>query len=100
LGDLLNSGQVLMHPFVAGEIALGNLEPRASVLGALVRLPMARVASDEEVLAFIESEQLFGTGVGLIDVHLLASARIEAVTLWTRDKRLYRQADRLGMSVD
>ena len=100
LSGLLNSGLVLMHPFVCGEIALGNLKPRDSILGALARLPMARVASEDEVMVFIDTVGLFGTGVGLIDAHLLASAKIEAAALWARDKRLHVQAVRLGLSAD
>ncbi len=97
LRDLLNDSLVLMHPFVLGEISLGNLKPRNTVLDALASLPMARNASDDEVMTFIETSHLFGTAIGLIDVNLLASAKLEAATIWTRDKRLRRQATRLGL---
>jgi predicted nucleic acid-binding protein len=100
LAELLDEGLVLMHPFVIGEIALGNLKPREPILATLRKLPAARVASDEEVLELIRIERLFGTGLGLVDAHLLASARIEASSIWTRDKRMLREAQRLGLARD
>lgn len=98
LTKLLNAGQVMIHPFVMGELALGNLQNRNVVLSTLRNLPRALVASDEEVLHFIESQALFGAGIGYIDAHLLASARISPNTLlWTRDKRLLAESVRLGL---
>src|SRR6185436_3299190 len=70
---LLQTGQVVIHPFVVGEIALGNLKQRRTVLGALGNLPQAPVARDDEVLHFIERNGLAGTGLAYVDVHLLAS---------------------------
>lgn len=95
----LESAQVLAHPFVTGEIALGSLRQRDAVISALSDLPQARVATDEEVLRFIEREQLFGLGLGYVDVHLLAAARLTpGSTLWTRDKRLSEAAARLKLA--
>jgi predicted nucleic acid-binding protein len=94
--DLLNRGQVLGHPFVLGEIATGSLRQRDVVLGALRSLPRAVMAHDPEVLAFIERETLYGSGLGYIDIHLLASTRLTAeALLWTHDKRLLAVAARL-----
>jgi hypothetical protein len=99
LTDLLESGQVLGHPFVIGEIALGRLRQRDIVLDALQNLPRAAVATDREVLGFIERHALAGSGIGYIDAHLLAAARLMPGTLlWTRDKPLSRAADRLGLA--
>jgi predicted nucleic acid-binding protein len=99
LTDLLSKQQVMVHPFVIGEIAMGNLRDRANTLEALSLLPMAVRAEDDEVIALVESEQLYGTGIGLIDAHLLASARLTVgAFLWTKDKRLAQLADRLGVA--
>ncbi len=97
---LLETGQVLAHPFVTGELALGRLKRRTEILTALADLPQARVATDQEVLEFIELHALAGAGVGYVDVHLLAAARLtENTTLWTRDKRLRATAARLGLAM-
>jgi predicted nucleic acid-binding protein len=96
LTDLLDREQVVTHPFIIGELAIGNLRPRAEVLTFLQDLDRVIVAHDDEVLRFIEHEHLFGLGVGYVDAHLLASARLTPDTfLWTRDKRLLAAADRL-----
>lgn len=97
LADLLERGSVLMHPFVVGEIACGNLTHRASILELLCELPAAAVAESEEVLGFIEHHALHGKGIGYVDVHLLASVALtQGASLWTRDKRLQAAADDLG----
>lgn len=89
LARLLNSGAVLAHPWVTGELALGNLSQRADVIGLLRGLPQATVASDDEILTLIEQETLHGTGIGYVDAQLLAATRLTPdATLWTRDKRL------------
>ena len=94
---LLNTGQVLAHPFVIGELALGNLRLRDQVLGLLQDLPFASVATEGEVLAFIDRQALFG--IGYVDAHLLAAARLTPDTLiWTRDKRLQAAADRMSLA--
>ena len=101
LTRLLNAGQVQTHRFVIGELALGSLQNRHIVLSALQNLPQVTVASDDEVLQFIETHSLFGTGIGYIDAHLLAAVRLSpGVLLWTRDKRLLAESVRLGLSVN
>src|SRR5205085_8614347 len=86
LTALLEASFVLTHPFVIGELALGRLNPRNTILEALADLPQARIASDREVLEFIEFHGLAGRGIGYVDIHLLAAARLtEDATLWTRD---------------
>jgi predicted nucleic acid-binding protein len=100
LAGLLEAGMVLGHPFVIGELALGNLANRHVVLSALSDLPKTEIATDAEALHFIDREQLFGQGIGYVDAHLLASARLTgAARLWTRDKRLHGIAVRLGLAV-
>jgi hypothetical protein len=99
LAELLEQDAALTHPFVIGEIALGNLRQRELVLGMLSRLPAAVVATDAEVLRFIDRRALFGRGVGYVDVHLLASVRLTAGSqLWTFDKRLNDVAVQLGLA--
>ena len=99
LAGLLDSGSVLAHPFVTGEIALGSLRHPAHVLRALLDLPQATVATDAEVLQFIRPHALHGMGIGYVDAHLLAAVRLTAgASLWTRDKRLLGIAARLGLA--
>ena len=98
LSKLLNQCQVLAHPFVIGELALGNLQNRAAILGALQDLPQAPVATEGEVLSFIEQNALYGIGIGYIDAHLLAAVLLSpGATLWTRDKRLLAAGTGLGL---
>jgi len=98
LGQALLDGHVLMHPFVIGEIACGNLHARPKVLGDLQRLPVAVTADHQEVLAFLDQHRLFGAGITWIDAHLLASARLSACRLWTLDARLLTAAAKLHLS--
>lgn len=101
LRGLLESGRVLTHPFVLGELALGNLQQRATILEALQGLPKAKVAEDTEVLRFIDQHRLFGIGIGYVDTHLLAAVRLTpGATLWTFDKRLLAAASQLGLNAN
>lgn len=101
LAGLLDTGMVLGHPFVVGELALGNLRQREIVLDALLDLPRASVAADAEVLHFIDRHNLFGRGIGYVDVHLLAGARLTAgARLWTNDKRLHGVATHLNLAFE
>lgn len=100
LVQLLEQGQVLAHPAIIGEVALGSLKRRAQVLGSLGELPQIHVATDGEVLHFIEEQELYGRGIGYIDAHLLAALRLTPGTLlWTRDQRLLAVAEQLGLAV-
>ena len=100
LAKLLNTGRVLAYPFVIGELALGEMRQRETILEALSNLPRAELATDVEILSFINRQALFGRGIGYIDVHLLASVRLTAgAELWTRDKRLHSVAEELGLAM-
>jgi len=100
LTALLRAEEVLMHPFVIGEIALGHLRRREADLALLHDLPMASLATNEEVLSLINNRRLFGTGIGYVDAHLLAAVRVTPrVILWTRDRRLAAAASLLGVGV-
>jgi predicted nucleic acid-binding protein len=99
LTDLLANQRVLGHPYVTGELALGRLRRRDVVLRNLQRLPQAVVASHREAMHLIRQESLFEVGIGYVDVHLLASARMTAgASLWTRDKSLHAAAMRLQVA--
>ncbi|MFC1890714.1 type II toxin-antitoxin system VapC family toxin [Thermodesulfobacteriota bacterium] len=88
LENLLNEGLVACHPFVIGELACGNLKNRDEILALLQTLTAVEMVEDDEVLHFIERNGLMGKGLGLIDIHLLASALLADIPLWTLDKRL------------
>jgi predicted nucleic acid-binding protein len=98
LARLLEQGRVVLHPFVLGEIALGAVTPRREVLHDLGTLDAPRVAEHGEVLALIERVPLWGRGVGWVDAHLLATALLDRLTLWTLDRRLARVARALGVA--
>jgi predicted nucleic acid-binding protein len=96
---LLEQGEVLCHPLVVGEVACGSLRHREEVLKLLNDLPKAVVAEHDEVLAFLSQRRLYGRGIGWIDLHLLASAQLTSVLLWTADNRLGKVATELGRAV-
>jgi len=88
LEALLNDGFAVCHPFIIGELACGNLKNRAVILSLLQTLPAATQAEHEDVMLFIEKNHLMGKGLGYIDMHLLVSAVLSNISLWTLDKRL------------
>ncbi len=95
LKELLLEGEVICHPFIIGELACGNLRNRGEIISLLQTLSQARTAEDEEILEFIEYKKLMGAGIGLIDVHLLASSLLTDVLLWTEDRQLQKAAAKL-----
>ena len=96
LGTLLENEAVCTHGFVIGELACGNLRNRTEVLGLLQSLPRLSAATEDEALFFIEQQQLMGSGIGYIDVHLLAAGVIRDIPIWTKDKRLMAVAEEKG----
>ena len=98
LVELLQGGLVLIHPFVAGELACGNLKNRREILSLLQSLPMSTQAEHDEVMRFIESHKLMGRGLGYIDVHLIASSFLTNAELWTLDARLAETSVKLGVA--
>jgi len=95
----LDAGEVVCHPFVLGELSLGTLRQPDRILGLLSELPMASVVSHDDVLALVERARLAGRGIGWVDVHLIASALLGRLRLWTLDRRLTVVADTLDVSV-
>lgn len=99
LAELLNTGRVLGHSCVIGELALGQLKQRDVILNALQNLPRANVASHDEVLSYIDRHRLFGLGIGFVDAHLLAAVKLtQNALLWTLDKRLHNASEQLGLA--
>lgn len=101
MAALLDLTEVLMHGLVFGELAMGDLRPREPILHALRRVPELMPARDSEVLAMIERERLYSSGIGYADAHLLAAVKLAPETLlWTRDKRLRAAAERLSLAIE
>jgi len=100
LKQLLNDGYVICHPFIVGELACGNLKNRTEIISHLQALPMAIKVDDEEVMKLIENHHLMGKGLGYVDVHLLASALLTEVPIWTFDKILNKISKELGIGFE
>jgi predicted nucleic acid-binding protein len=97
LEQLLLNGEVVCHPFIIGELACGNIKNRSEILALLQALPKVPTIDLYEYLYFIEQNHLSGTGIGFVDVHLLASAQLSGIPLWTKDKRLRETALKLNI---
>jgi predicted nucleic acid-binding protein len=95
LRALLEAGEVLCHPFIIGELACGSIAKRTEVLDLLKALPQAAIAEHDEVMHFLHEKRLYGRGLGWMDLHLLASASLSKVRLWTTDRPLKRAAEEL-----
>ncbi|UTY59146.1 type II toxin-antitoxin system VapC family toxin [Massilia sp. erpn] len=101
INTLRKQDMVLMHPFVLGELSMGNLSRRAPWLETFYDLPQAAITPLKQVLEFIDMHVLHGSGIGYIDAHLLASAsRLPGTLLWTRDKRLQAIGLRLKLAAE
>ena len=98
LSALLDASEVMCHPFVIGELACGQLRNRAEVLTLLGSLPCGMMATHEEAMHTVEANSLQGTGIGWVDVHLLASALLSRTPIWARDTPLRRAAEELGIA--
>jgi predicted nucleic acid-binding protein len=96
--NLLTAGTLRQHPLVTVELGMGNLRDWRRTITLLSRLPQAIQLPHDALLDFVEDMALSGTGVGAIDAHLLASATAIGGRLWTRDRRLQTQAERLGIA--
>ena len=98
LERLLMDVQVICHPFIIGELACGNINNRNEILSLLKSLPLAPVLEFDEFLFFIDENQLMRIGIGFVDVHILASAKLSGTLLWTADKRLNSAAINLSLT--
>lgn len=97
LGSLLNESQVACHPFIIGELACGDIKNRREILSLLQALPIVTIAQHDEVMRFVENHKLMGRGIGYVDVHLLTSAALTGIRIWTFDKKLNEVALELAM---
>ncbi len=97
LKKLLMNGQAICHPLIIGELACGHLKKRSEVLSLLQALPQAITVDHDEIFYFIEERRLMGRGIGIVDIHLLASAVLTHVPLWTTDKRLQKTTEGLNV---
>lgn len=97
LERLLNDGEAACHPFIIGELACGNIKNRTEILSLLKALPKVNLLDNDEVLLFIERNNLIGKGLGLIDIHLLACAILSEAALWTSDVKLKHEAHKSGV---
>ena len=95
--ELLESNSVLVHPFIIGELACGNLSNRSEILSLLQALPLANHAEHKEVMHCIENYSLMGKGLGYLDMHLIVSALLTRVPIWTLDKKLKEVSSKLGL---
>jgi predicted nucleic acid-binding protein len=98
LVDLLGQEQVVCHPFVIGELAMGSVKNRTTILTLLHRLPSTDVATHKDVLALVERRGLHGAGLGWIDAHLLTAALLAGTRIWTIDRALASAAR--GIDID
>lgn len=97
LKKLLLDELVVCHPFIIGELACGHLKNREEIIALLMSLPKARTVENDEIMHFIENRKLMGLGIGLIDVHLLASSLLTNSLLWTADKQLSTVSSKLNI---
>ena len=98
LRKLLQNNQIVMHPFLAAELALGSLRDRLSTLTMLDNMPQVRVVDLRDVRRMIEARGLYARGIGLTDAHLIASCLTTPGTmLWTSDARLDSVAASIGI---
>lgn len=96
---LLTRNEVLSHNFVVGEIALGSVAKRAEMLRYLNNLPPCVAATHDEVMIFVDRHALANSGLGYVDVHLLAATALTpGAALWARDKNLRAAAVRCGLA--
>lgn len=98
LEALLDEGEVLCHPFIIGELACGQIVNRRQIVAFLNSLPRVGTAGHEEVMHLIDAHRLMGTGIGYLDAHLLASARMSAALIWTLDLSLDRTSAKLDVA--
>jgi len=98
LHDLLLNDEVVTHPLVRLELALGSIANREKVLADLALLPHVAVAETEELFELVEFRRLYRRGIGITDLHLVASALFDkSILIWTRDRRLGEVADECGI---
>ena len=98
LQSRLDQGEIMIHPFVIGELLLSGVNRRPVAVAELRQLPLSPMPRAEETEALIMGESLDGRGVGYVDTVLLTAVRLHpGARLWTQDRKLHAVA--AGMSV-
>jgi predicted nucleic acid-binding protein len=100
LDDLLSRDEVSGHPFIYGELLVGDRGGRKELLADFELMDQAPVVSHAEVVAFVRDRKLNGRGIGWVDAHLLASALVGRLKLWTADSPLAAVAAELGIGYE
>jgi predicted nucleic acid-binding protein len=98
LQNLLNNYEAVIHPYILGELACGNIKNRKEILSLLNDLPSINKISDEEYYLFIDKNRLYGIGLGFVDIHLLASSMLSRCLIYTRDNNLFLTAESLRIA--
>ncbi|MCF6291156.1 MAG: type II toxin-antitoxin system VapC family toxin [Desulfobacterales bacterium] len=98
LEKLLFDGDVVCHSHIIGELACGNIKNCKEIISLLQSIPTSPQIEFQEYLYFVEKNKLYGKGIGFVDIHLLASAQLGQIPLWTKDKRLKAAASELGLN--
>jgi hypothetical protein len=98
LDRLLDLGDVAGHDLVYGELLIGDRGGRKKLLAEYKHMFQAATIPHSEVVTFVEHRRIHGRGVGWIDIHLLASAIVDGLILWTADPRLLTLADEFGVA--
>src|ERR671922_665434 len=94
LDRLLSREEVSGHDFVYGELLIGDKGGRKQLLANYEQMHQAPAVSHSDVVEFVRDRRLHGRGIGWIDAHLLASALVGRLRLWTTDPRLATVAKR------
>jgi hypothetical protein len=100
LDGLLSRDEVSGHEFVYGELLIGDTGGRKRFLADYEQMHMAPAVRHADVIEFVRDRRLHGKGIGWIDAHLLASALVGRLKLWTTDPRLVAVARELGIAHD
>lgn len=100
LDRLLSVEQVTGHELVYGELLVGDRGGRAELLATYEQFQQAELVPHRDVVTFVRNRNLYGRGVGWIDVHLLVSAIVGRLQLWTADERFSAAAAELGVAYD
>ena len=95
--ELLMRGNVATHELIIGELSCGNIKNRESFLEMINKLPIVESVLFNELIFFIDKHKLYGKGLGFIDCHILASAYLHNIKLWTKDKKLNQLAGELSI---
>jgi hypothetical protein len=98
LRTLLNRGEAAGHELVFGELLIGDRGGRRLLLASYELMDQAPLIPHAEVAAFVRDRRLHGRGIGWIDAHLLASALVARLELWTADAPLAAIATELGIA--